>query len=143
MKVWIFYNAKLGTCKRLTEEQMREFKEFYSIEFPAWDDYWQCHDENSLQNARGDMFLWLRDVPITLDLKRYNSVDYSLGGVVRITDDTEYGKGHFAIFIFERKVFYTDAFEYVRCRETGEYFIKDGKWVAKSELKEEKSEVEE
>lgn len=129
MKIYTFYNAKLGTCKRLTEEQMQEVKKFYGIDFPILDEYYQRHDENSLRNARGDMFLWIKDKPITLELKQKEKDEYSLGGVVKITNDTEYGKGHFAIVIFDRRVFYTDAFEFVRCRETGEYFVKDGVWV--------------
>ena len=71
----------------------------------------------------------IADNPITLELKQRNKAEYSLEGVVTITNDTEYGDGHFAIVIFDRRVFYTDDFEFVRCRETGEYFVKDGMWV--------------
>ena len=71
----------------------------------------------------------ITDNPMTLELKQRGKAEYSLGGVVTITNDTEYGDGHFAIVIFHRRVFYTDAFEFVRCRETGEYFVKDGMWV--------------
>lgn len=130
MKRYTLYNAKLNTCKILSEEQMQEAKKFYKIDFPVWDEYYQRHDENSLHNARGDMFIWITDEPITLELKRSkDDIEYSLGGVVKITNDTEYGEGHFAIVIFDRRVFFTDAFEFVRCRETGEYFVKDRKWV--------------
>ena len=129
MKRYTLYNAKLGTCRRLSEEQMQEAKKFYGIDFPAWDEYYQRHDENSLHNARGDMFLWITDEPITLELKQKEKDEYSLGGVVKITNDTEYGEGHFAIVIFDRQIFFTDAFEFVRCGETGEYFVKDGVWV--------------
>ena len=129
MKRYTLYNAKLGTCRRLSEEQMQEAKKFYGIDFPACDEYYQRHDENSLHNARGDIFLWITDEPITLELKQKEKAEYSLGGVVKITNDTEYGEGHFAIVIFDRQIFFTDAFEFVRCRETGEYFVKDGVWV--------------
>ena len=67
--------------------------------------------------------------PITFELKQKGKDKYSLGGVVKITNETEYGEGHFAVVIFDRRVFYTEAFEFVRCRETGKYFVKDGKWV--------------
>lgn len=126
---YTLYNSKIGTCHRLNEEQMQEAKKFYGIVFPAWDEYYQRYDENSLHNARGDIFLWITQEPITLELKQYKKNEYSLGGVVNITNDTEYGDGHFAIVVYDRKVFITDDFEFVRCRETGEYFVKDGKWV--------------
>ena len=54
---------------------------------------------------------------------------YRLGGVKEITEQTEYGEGHFAITIFDRRVFFTEVFEYVKNDDTGEYFVKDGKWV--------------
>ena len=54
---------------------------------------------------------------------------FFLGGVKEITNQTEYGEDHFAITIFDRRVFYTDAFEYVKNADTDEYFIKDGKWI--------------
>ena len=57
MKVWVLYNARLGTCHRLTEAGMQEAKQFYKIDFPIWDEYYQRNDENTLRNARGDMFL--------------------------------------------------------------------------------------
>lgn len=64
---------------------------------------------------------------MVLELKRntkektlsYSTEPYRLGGVVSITNDTEYGDGHFAITIFYTRVFVTELFEYV----------KDGKWV--------------
>ena len=140
MKIWTLYNAKLGSCRRLTEQQMLEAKKFYGIDFPIWDEYYQKFDENSLSNSRQDIFLWAREEPITLELKRYGESEYTLGGVVKITDNTEYGKGHFAIFIFDRRVFFANDFEFVRCKETGEYFVKDGIWNYKSELKAEESE---
>lgn len=83
MKRYTLYNAKLGTCKSLTEEQMQEAKKFYGIDFPAWDEYYQRHDENSLHNARGDIFLWITDEQITLELKQKEKAEYSLGGVVK------------------------------------------------------------
>ena len=73
--------------------------------------------------------MWITDEPITLELKQKEKDEYSLGGVVKITNDTEYGEGHFAVVIFDRQIFFTDAFEFVRCGETGEYFVKDGVWV--------------
>ena len=54
---------------------------------------------------------------------------YSLGGVKEITNNTEYGDGYFAITIFDRQVFLTDAFEYVKDSSSGKYFVKDGKWI--------------
>lgn len=64
---------------------------------------------------------------MVLELKRntkektlsYSTEPYRLGGVVSIANDTEYGDGHFAITIFDTRVFVTELFEYV----------KDGKWV--------------
>ena len=129
MRTYTLYNSKLGAFHRLCEEQMKKAKKFYGIDFPTWDEYWQRYDENCLHNARGDIFLFIKDNLITLELKQWDKAEYSLGGVVMITNDTEYGDGHFAIVIFDRRVFYTDAFEFVRCRETGEYFVKDGMWV--------------
>lgn len=73
---------------------------------------------------------------MTLELKQYyneffnnSTKPYSLGGVKEITSNTEYGDGHFAITIFDRKVFLTDAFEYVKDLDSGKYFVKDGKWI--------------
>lgn len=71
-----------------------------------------------------------------LELKRYeddffnNSIEpYRLGGVEDVTDKTEYGEGYFAITIFDRRVFFVKDFEYVRCVETGKYYINNGKCV--------------
>jgi hypothetical protein len=58
MKEWMLYNAKLGTATKLTNAEMLKAKKFYKIDFPIWDEYYQRHDENSLRNARGDMFLY-------------------------------------------------------------------------------------
>ena len=66
---------------------------------------------------------------MTLDLKRWDSEPYALGGVQEITDKTEYGDGYFAITIFDRRVFFLNCFEYVKCRETGEYFVNLAEWV--------------
>ena len=66
---------------------------------------------------------------MTLELKQWNNEPYALGGVQEITDKTEYGEGHFAITIFDRRIFFLDCFEYVKCRETGEYFVNRGEWV--------------
>ena len=71
---------------------------------------------------------------MTLELKQYynkffnnSTKPYSLGGVKEITNNTEYGDGYFAIF--DRQVFLTDAFEYVKDSSSGKYFVKDGKWI--------------
>ncbi len=73
---------------------------------------------------------------MTLELKQYyneffnnSTKPYSLGGVKEITNNTEYGDGYFAITIFDRQVFLTDAFEYVKDSSSGKYFVKDGKWI--------------
>ena len=70
-----------------------------------------------------------------LELKQYKSDffdnrPYLLGGVEEITDKTEYGIGHFAITISDRRVLMTDRYEYVKDAESGKYFVKKGKWVA-------------
>lgn len=78
----------------------------------------------------------------TLELLRYpddffevnrNPKPYTLGGVKKITYDTEYGAGHFAITIYDTRVFATEFFQYVKNAETGEYYVKDGAWVAELE----------
>ena len=68
---------------------------------------------------------------MTLELKQYKSdffnnstQPYSLGGVKEITEKTEYGTGHFAITIFDRRVFITACYEYVKDAESGKYFVK-------------------
>ena len=71
---------------------------------------------------------------MTLELKQYNSEvfnnrPYLLGGVEEITDKTEYGIGHFAITIFDRRVFITSCYKYVKDAESGKYYVKNGKWV--------------
>lgn len=73
---------------------------------------------------------------MTLELKQYksdffnNSTEpYRLGGVKSITDNTVYGSGHFAVTIFDTKVFITSAFEYVKDADSKKYFVKNGKWV--------------
>lgn len=80
-------------------------------------------------------------IEMTLELKQYRSdffnnstQPYSLGGVKEITEKTEYGVGHFAITIFDRRVFISSCFEYVKDAESGKYFIKNGKWVADDEI---------
>lgn len=79
---------------------------------------------------------------MTLELKQYydpqfdnSTKPYTLFGVRKITDQTEYGQGYFAITIFERKVFITECFEYVKNSDTGEYFVKNGKWVKQDDGK--------
>lgn len=70
-----------------------------------------------------------------LEVKQYpnwaidNPKPYLLGGVQEITNETIYGEGHHAITIFDQRVFATECFEFVRNYDTGEYFVKDGKWV--------------
>lgn len=80
---------------------------------------------------------------MTLELLRYpddffevnrNPKPYALGGVEKITCNTEYGVGHFAITIFDTRVFVTKLFQYVKNAETGEYYVKDGVWVAEPEV---------
>lgn len=80
---------------------------------------------------------------MTLELLRYpdeffestrNPKHYTLGGVEKITCNTEYGVGHFAITIFDTRVFVTELFQYVKNAETGEYYVKDGVWVAVPEV---------
>lgn len=80
---------------------------------------------------------------MTLELLRYpdeffestrNPKPYALGGVEKITCNTEYGVGHFAITIFDTRVFVTELFQYVKNAETGEYYVKDGVWVAVPEV---------
>lgn len=73
---------------------------------------------------------------ITLELKqnknnyfRNSTEPYLLCGVEEITDKTEYGLGYFAITIFDKRLFLTEAFEYVKNHETGEFYVKDGKWA--------------
>ena len=74
---------------------------------------------------------------MTLELKQYKSdffnnstKPYRLGGVKLITSDTIYGKGHFAITIFDTKVFLIDCFEYVKDADSGKFFVENGKWCA-------------
>lgn len=80
---------------------------------------------------------------MTLELLRYpdeffestrNPKPYTLGGVEKITCNTEYCVGHFAITIFDTRVFVTELFQYVKNAETGEYYVKDGVWVAVPEV---------
>ncbi|MGN0585142.1 MAG: hypothetical protein ACI4JD_06785 [Ruminococcus sp.] len=73
---------------------------------------------------------------MTLELLRYkddfftrNPKPYKLGGVEKITCNTEYGIGHFAITIFDTRVFVMELFQYVKNAETGEYYVKNGVWV--------------
>lgn len=76
---------------------------------------------------------------MTLELKRYkddffnNSTEpYVLGGVKKITEKTVYGEGHFSITIFDECFFITNYFEYVKDRDSGKMFVKNGKWVAEN-----------
>lgn len=77
---------------------------------------------------------------MNLELKRdkdytYNksSEPYRLGGVKEITDKTKYGRGHFAITIFDTRIFITELFDYVKDVDSGKYYVKDGKWVGDTE----------
>ncbi len=73
---------------------------------------------------------------MTLEVKQYpNGINrgyqepYLLGGVKEITNQTEYGEGHHAVTILDRRVFATEYFEFVRDKDTGKYYVKDGQWV--------------
>lgn len=77
---------------------------------------------------------------MTLELKQYpNQINqqyqksYFLGGVQEITNQTEYGPGYFAITIFDRRIFVTCDFEYIKEKGRERYFIKNGKWVENEE----------
>ena len=74
---------------------------------------------------------------MTIELKQYKSdffnnstKPYHLWGVKSITNNTVYGEGHFAITIFDTKVFITGRFEYVKDADSGKVFVENGKWVA-------------
>lgn len=78
---------------------------------------------------------------MTLELKRYKDKDdffnnftepYVLSGAKKITDKTVYGEGHFSITIFDECFFITSYFEYVKDRDSGKMFVKNGKWVAEN-----------
>lgn len=67
---------------------------------------------------------------MTLEIKQLHATaPYLLGGVQKITDKTEYGDGHFAITIFDRRIFVASCFEYVKDAEKEKYYVKTGKWV--------------
>lgn len=75
---------------------------------------------------------------MNLELKRdkdysKSSELYRLGGVKEITDKTKYGRGHFAITIFDTRIFITEFFDYVKDVDSGKYYVKDGKWVGDME----------
>lgn len=63
-----------------------------------------------------------------------NPKPYKLGGVEKITCNTEYGIGHFAITIFDTRIFVTELFQYVKNAETGEYYVKNGAWVRQKDV---------
>lgn len=66
---------------------------------------------------------------MTLEIKQLNATaPYFLGGVQKITDKTEYGDGHFAITIFDRRIFVASCFEYVKDVEKEKYYVKMGRW---------------
>lgn len=76
---------------------------------------------------------------MTLELKQYrhsvfnNSTEpYRLGGVKDITSETIYGEGHFAITIFDTRVFATDFFAYVKDADSGKMYVENGEWVAQA-----------
>ena len=80
---------------------------------------------------------------MTLELLRYeddffevnrNPKPYTLGGVEKITCNTEYGIGHFAITIFDTRIFAMELFQYVKNAETGEYYVKNGVWVCQKDV---------
>lgn len=74
-----------------------------------------------------------------LEIKRLNATaPYRLGGVQKITDKIEYGdgcfaNGCFAITIFDRRIFVTSCFEYVKDVEKEKYYVKMGKWVGEED----------
>lgn len=69
-----------------------------------------------------------------LEIKRLHATaPYSLGGVQKITDKTEYGDGYFSITIFDRRIFVTSYFEYVKDVEKEKYYVKKGKWVGEED----------
>ena len=71
---------------------------------------------------------------MTLEIKQFNTTaPYSLRGVQKITDKTEYGDGYFAITIFDRRIFVTSYFEYVKDVEKEKYYVKMGKWVGEED----------
>ena len=71
---------------------------------------------------------------MTLEIKRLHATaPYSLYGVQKITDKTEYGDGHFARTIFDRRIFVTSCFEYVKDVKKEKYYVKMGKWVGEED----------
>ena len=71
---------------------------------------------------------------MTLEIKQLKSTaPYLLGGVQKITDKTEYGDGRFAITIFDRRIFVTSCFAYVKDVKKEKYYVKMGKWVGEED----------
>lgn len=79
------------------------------------------------------MNLELKNIPSKISVSTGNAEPYRLGGVMEITDNTEYGDGYFAITIFDRRVLLMDYFEYVKDADTGYEYVRNGEWVAKSD----------
>lgn len=72
---------------------------------------------------------------MTLELKQYedkyfdNSTEpYALGGVRDIGLMPKHEE-YFYIEIFDTRIFNPEMFEYVKDRDTGKYFVRDGEWV--------------
>lgn len=73
---------------------------------------------------------------MTLELKQYknsffdNSTEpYALGGVKDIGLMPKHEE-YFFITIFDTRILVPEAFEYVKDRDTGTYYVRDGKWVS-------------
>ena len=72
---------------------------------------------------------------MTLELKRYkdsffdNSTEpYALGGVEEIGLMPKHEE-YVYITIFDTRIFVPESFEYIKDRDTGTYYVRDGKWV--------------
>ena len=77
---------------------------------------------------------------ITLELKRYEkelfksyTKPFCIYDVIDISDNTDLGDEYFSITTSEKQQrLNLRTFEYVKDSNTGELYVKDGKWVAKS-----------
>ena len=70
---------------------------------------------------------------MTLEMLRYQEdwmspqKPYNLYSV---EDIVPYKVGYFTITIFDRRLFRLQDFRYVKDKETGKYYVKNGMWVA-------------